>query len=99
MKTTFTWSASIPNTAARGSTWNLARNQALYSAPIVVTIDTNERRLLFARTSIGGLLLDDVEGWTFTVQQDVITGKFRDDPGILRITTVKANTLPHPVTH
>jgi hypothetical protein len=54
---------------------------------------------MFARTSIGGLLLEDVEGWAFNVQNDVITGKFRDDPGILRITTIAANKLPHPVTH
>src|SRR5690348_13739295 len=53
---------------------------------------------MFARTSIGGLLLDDVEGWTFNVQHDVITGSFRDDPGILRITVIASNKLPTPVT-
>jgi hypothetical protein len=54
---------------------------------------------LLARTSIGGLLLEEVDGWTFSVQQDIIAGTFRDDPGILRIKTITANSLPHPVTH
>jgi hypothetical protein len=40
-----------------------------------------------------------VEGWSFAVQHGVIAGRFRDDVGILRITTVAANRLPHPVTH
>ena len=54
---------------------------------------------MLARTSVGGLLLEDVEGWTFAVQDGVIAGRFRDDPGILRITTVPSNNLPQPVTH
>ena len=54
---------------------------------------------MFARTSIGGLLLEEVDGWTFNVQHGVIAGKFRDDPGILRIKTIAANRLPQPVTH
>ena len=54
---------------------------------------------MFARTSIGGLLLEDVEGWTFTVQHAAIVGSFRDDPGILRITVIASNKLPTPVTH
>jgi len=54
---------------------------------------------MFARTSIGGLLLEEVEGWTFNLERGVIAGKFRDDTGILRITTIAANKLQHPVTH
>lgn len=54
---------------------------------------------MFPRTSIGGLLFEDVEGWTFSVQDGVIAGTFRDEPGMLRITTVAANRLPQPVTH
>ena len=54
---------------------------------------------MFARTSIGGLLLEDVDGWTFVVQGGVIGGTFRDEPGVLQIAIVPSNTLPLPVTH
>ena len=54
---------------------------------------------MLPRTAVGGPLLEDVEGWTFNVQDGVIAGKFRDDPGILRIKMIAANKLPHPVTH
>jgi hypothetical protein len=51
------------------------------------------------RTSIGGLLLEDVEDWTFTAQGDVISGRFRDDSGIMRIKTIASNRMPQPVSH
>jgi hypothetical protein len=54
---------------------------------------------MFVRTSIGGLLLEEVEGWTFVVHGDVISGKFRDEPGVLQITIVAPDALPLPVTH
>ena len=44
-------------------------------------------------------MLEDATGWTFAVQDGVITGKFGADPGILRIATFASNKLPHPVTH
>jgi hypothetical protein len=54
---------------------------------------------MFTRTSIGGLLLENIEGWTFAVQGQVIAGKFGQEPGVLLITIVPSNTLPLPVTH
>src|SRR5688572_3540184 len=55
---------------------------------------------MMPRTPIGGLLLEDVEGWTFHVQPDgAIAGRFRDDSGILRIFVIPANRLQNPVTH
>jgi hypothetical protein len=54
---------------------------------------------MLTRTSIGGLLLEEVEGWTFAVQDGIIAAKFREDSGILRIATIPSNRMPHPVTH
>jgi hypothetical protein len=54
---------------------------------------------MFARTSIGGLLLEDVAGWRFVIQDGVIAAKFPKDEGILRIKTIASNRMPHPVTH
>jgi hypothetical protein len=44
-------------------------------------------------------MLEDVEGWKFVVEDGVIVGRCRDEPGILRITSIWSNRLPHPVTH
>jgi hypothetical protein len=54
---------------------------------------------MLARTSVGGLLLEEAEGWTFTVQDGVISGKFREESGVLRIGTIPSNRLAQPVTH
>ena len=54
---------------------------------------------MFARTSVGGLLLEEVEGWTFAVHDGVIAGKCGTDPGLLRIATFASNKLPNPITH
>ena len=54
---------------------------------------------MFERTPIGGLLLENVDGWTFTVQDGVIVGRFPDDLGVLLMTTIASNKLPNPVTH
>jgi hypothetical protein len=54
---------------------------------------------MFTPTPVGGLLLDDVEGWTFAVHDGVIAGRYKNEPGVLRIATIASNRLPHPVTH
>ena len=63
------------------------------------TVPSARKAAMFARTSIGGLLLEEVDGWTFNAQDGVIAGRFRDDPGTLLITTIASNRLPGPVTH
>ena len=55
---------------------------------------------MMSRTPIGGLLLDEVEGWAFHVQPDgVVAGRRRGDSGILRIFVIPPNRLQNPVTH
>jgi hypothetical protein len=51
------------------------------------------------RTSIGGLLIEEAQDWAFSVQDRIIAGRFRDDSGILRMTTIAPNQLSQPVTH
>jgi hypothetical protein len=55
---------------------------------------------LGSRTSIGGLLLQPVEGWTFSTTADGGVAGIHDwDPGILRIKSIPPDRLPQPVTH
>jgi hypothetical protein len=51
------------------------------------------------RTPIGGLLLEAVEGWRFSVREGTIAGRRGNDPGLLRLTTRPTNVLPKPITH
>src|SRR3954466_3037948 len=51
------------------------------------------------RTPIGGLLLEGVEGWKFSLRDGTIAGRRGDQPGVLRLTTQAANLLPNPITH
>jgi hypothetical protein len=55
---------------------------------------------MMSRTPIGGLLLENVEGWTFHVQPDgTVAGRYGDDSGLLRIFIIPPNHLDNPVTH
>jgi len=51
------------------------------------------------RTPIGGLLLEAVEGWKFSLRDGTIAGRRGDQPGVLRLTTTSANLRPSPITH
>jgi hypothetical protein len=51
------------------------------------------------RTSIGGLLLEAVAGWSFSVRDGAVAGVRGHQPGVMRITTLAANVLPNPLTH
>src|SRR3954467_2939539 len=51
------------------------------------------------RTPIGGLLLEGVEGWKFSLRDGTIAGRRGDRPGVLRLTTTNANLRPNPITH
>lgn len=53
-----------------------------------------------SRTPIGGLLLEDIEEWSFHVQPDGgIAGQRRGDDGVLRIFVTPAEQLKPPVSH
>jgi hypothetical protein len=52
-----------------------------------------------SRTAIGGMLLDTVEGWSFSLRDGVIAGRRGKQPGVLRIMSVAMNELKQPVTH
>ncbi len=54
---------------------------------------------MLSRLSVGGLLLEPVEGWQFCVAEDVITGSHPPVKGMLRIAIHAPNTLPSPLTH
>ena len=49
--------------------------------------------------AIGGLLLPEDPAWKFMMQEGVIVGKRKDDPGIFQILHASQDTLPQPVTH
>jgi len=51
------------------------------------------------RTPIGGLLLETVEGWRFSLRDGTIAGQRGEQPGVLRLTTQAANLRPNPITH
>ena len=51
------------------------------------------------RTPIGGLLLEAVGGWKFSLRDGTIAGRRGHEPGVLRLTTHAANLLPNPITH
>ena len=52
-----------------------------------------------SRTSIGGMLLESVEGWSFSVRDGAVAGRRRREPGLLRIMSVAPNLLPQPLSH
>jgi hypothetical protein len=52
-----------------------------------------------SRLPVGGLLLEAVEGWSFSVRDGVIAGKRGAQPGVLQIVTLSSNQVPNPVTH
>jgi len=53
-----------------------------------------------SRTPIGGLMLEEIEGWAFHVQPDGgIAAKRNDDSGVLRIFVTPSDRLRQPVTH
>jgi hypothetical protein len=49
--------------------------------------------------SIGGLLLESGDGWSFSLRDGTIAGKLHDFPGVLRIAIVASNQVPQPCTH
>ena len=51
------------------------------------------------RTPIGGLLLESVEGWRFSLRDGTIAGRRGMQPGVLRITSHAPNELERPITH
>ena len=51
------------------------------------------------RTSIGGLLLEAMDGWHFWMQDGVIGGSRNNDPGFLRIVNILSSDIPQPPTH
>jgi hypothetical protein len=50
-------------------------------------------------TPIGPLLLEEVEGWRFSLRDGTIAGRRGLQPGVLRITNSSAEELGSPVTH
>lgn len=58
-----------------------------------------DRSRMPSRISIGGLLLDTVEGWSFSLRDGVIAGRRGKEPGVLRIMSIMMNELEQPVTH
>ena len=51
------------------------------------------------RLAIGGLLLPEVAGWTFSEVDDAIVARPARGPGVLRILHVPQETMAQPVTH
>src|SRR5438477_6886926 len=51
------------------------------------------------QTPIGGLLLQAVEGWRFSLRDGTIAGRRGMQPGVLRITSKAPNQLVRPITH
>lgn len=51
------------------------------------------------RTPIGGLLLEAVEGWRFSLRDGTIAGRRGMQPGVLRITSKWSDEFPRPVSH
>ena len=50
-------------------------------------------------TPIGQLLLEEVEGWRFSLRDGTIAGRRGVQPGVLRITNHNAELLESPITH
>jgi hypothetical protein len=51
------------------------------------------------RTPIGGLLLEAVEGWRFSLRDGTIAGRRGMQPGVLRMRSHAPNELSRPLTH
>jgi len=51
------------------------------------------------RTPIGGLLLEAVEGWRFSLRDGTVAGRRGLQPGVFRMTTKAPNELARPITH
>ncbi len=51
------------------------------------------------RTPIGGLLLEAVDGWRFSLRDGTIAGRRGYQPGVLRMTSMAPNELERPITH
>ena len=51
------------------------------------------------RTPIGGLMLEAVEGWRFSVRDGTIAGRRGEQPGVLRVTSHGPNELERPIRH
>jgi len=72
----------------RGIAYHLLLRRRLYN-----------RLFMRQRTPIGGLLLEAVEGWRFSLRDGTIAGRRGYQPGVLRMTSTAPNELERPITH
>ena len=62
-------------------------------------VATQKVNMSNVRTSIGGLLLEAMDGWHFWMQDGVVAGNRGSDPGFLRVFNVLSSDISQPPNH